>query len=380
MKKIIVLLLLLLVVGSKQINAQNFELRLNQLMVIGEAESDSLEYLFGPIRHIRTDRKDNILIAETSERTIRVFDQHGNFIRRIGGRGRGPGEFYEISSIDIGPNNELIVFDRHLSRITIFEYLGKVKETILFETDYPGYGSFAYLMPEKSFLISNRENRNPNDQGYLLYHYGRSLEKLKGTYANVYDIFFNKNKEGDRSLAGMPLYHHTRFSDYIAFTPRIYTGTIGLINLQTMVEKRLGTPIEDMYELITRDERNRMRKRGIVGISSHSNQMGSYIFKKRASTVGLVGNEHFLLHFFRTFDQKQMNPFLAIYDHAGNRLKTLELSKSGFDYSDEQKIDGYPYFLDNQNRLYIYDYDHEGMYPAAIIYETNLDELQKTEQ
>ncbi|NBC02943.1 MAG: 6-bladed beta-propeller [Bacteroidetes bacterium] len=380
MNRVLSLLLVLLLHTTEFGTAQDFKLKLNKVMVIGEAESDSIEYLFGPIRHIRTDYKDNILIAETSERTIRVFNRKGKFIRRIGGRGRGPGEFYEISSIDIGPQNEIIVFDRHLSRITIFDDIGNVMETILFETDYPGYGYFVYQLPDKSFLLSNRENRDPDDEGYLLYHYDQSLEELKDEYANVYDFFLDPEKEGDRVLAGSPFYKHTKFAEFIAFTPRIYTGTVGLLHLPTMTEKRLGTPIDEMYELISRDEQDRLRKRGIRGISSYSNQTGSYIFKKRASTLGLVGNEDYLLHFYREFDRKQINPFMTVYDSDGNQLKKLDLSKAGFDYFDEQKIDGSPYFFDNQNRLYIYDYDYEGSYPAAIIYESNLDELRKNEQ
>jgi hypothetical protein len=49
-----------------------------------------------------------------------VFDSHGEAIRRIGGRGEGPGEFRSITSIVVDHSDSVLVFDGALRRLSVF--------------------------------------------------------------------------------------------------------------------------------------------------------------------------------------------------------------------------------------------------------------------
>ena len=68
------------------------ELWLDEELRIGALDGESPE-LFGDVRALAADRNGTIYIADSQAAEIRVFDSRGNFLRRFGDRGEGPGEF-----------------------------------------------------------------------------------------------------------------------------------------------------------------------------------------------------------------------------------------------------------------------------------------------
>lgn len=75
--------------------------RLTEDLRIGQAFGDSPDApdLFGQPIAVATDDVDNIYVADHQSSDVRVFDSAGNFVRRIGRRGRGPGEFQFITGV-----------------------------------------------------------------------------------------------------------------------------------------------------------------------------------------------------------------------------------------------------------------------------------------
>ena len=75
--------------------------RLTEDLRIGQAFGDSPDApdLFGQPIAVATDDANNIYVADHQSSDIRVFDSAGNFVRRIGRRGRGPGEFQFITGV-----------------------------------------------------------------------------------------------------------------------------------------------------------------------------------------------------------------------------------------------------------------------------------------
>ena len=75
--------------------------RLTEELWIGRAFGDSPDApdLFGQPIAVATDDVDNIYVADHQSSDIRVFDSAGNFVRRIGRRGRGPGELQFITGV-----------------------------------------------------------------------------------------------------------------------------------------------------------------------------------------------------------------------------------------------------------------------------------------
>jgi hypothetical protein len=101
-------------------------------LTIGLEVSEESE-MFGYIRTLTLDSKDNIYVADSYELSISVYNSEGKFLREFGREGQGPGELQTIDRMCWCPkDNNLYVADRRNHRITRFslegECLGEVKD------------------------------------------------------------------------------------------------------------------------------------------------------------------------------------------------------------------------------------------------------------
>jgi hypothetical protein len=74
-----------------------------------------------------------VYIAEDADSTIKVFDEDGRFLREIGRKGQGPGEFTRIFFLGFGPDGRLLVTDYQNRRTSFFgpegDFLGSYQWT-----------------------------------------------------------------------------------------------------------------------------------------------------------------------------------------------------------------------------------------------------------
>lgn len=95
------------------------------LYSVGDDDNLGADYIFGQLTYASVDYYGNIFVADKMDMQIRKFDANGKYLDRIGRRGRGPGEFSDISYLDIVDNDQLVVFDMLNARITFFDLNGK---------------------------------------------------------------------------------------------------------------------------------------------------------------------------------------------------------------------------------------------------------------
>lgn len=88
-------------------------------LTIGEAEGAE-EYMFQRIGVIAVDNEERIYISDWKESRIKVYNQKGVYLRTIGRKGQGPGEFEGITGIQILPENEIVVYDSRIRRLSFF--------------------------------------------------------------------------------------------------------------------------------------------------------------------------------------------------------------------------------------------------------------------
>lgn len=69
-------------------------------------------HLVDDASRVLVDHRGRILVTTTPSNEIAVFDANGTFLRQIGGAGEGPGEYWGIADIHIGPKY-VHVFDIH---------------------------------------------------------------------------------------------------------------------------------------------------------------------------------------------------------------------------------------------------------------------------
>ena len=102
---------------------------MEELRIGAGADADALE-LFGSVISLAVDEDENTYVADYQSREIRVFDREGNFVRTIGRRGEGPGEFSSLAGIvwDRG-NRVLWAVDAGGRRFSVFDRSGRTLAT-----------------------------------------------------------------------------------------------------------------------------------------------------------------------------------------------------------------------------------------------------------
>lgn len=76
--------------------------------------------------NFNVDDRGNIYFSEftDSDRSIKMLDSEGNFVKIIGSKGQGPGEFLQSSTFGFLPNGNLIVLDYRNYRTAYFDKTG----------------------------------------------------------------------------------------------------------------------------------------------------------------------------------------------------------------------------------------------------------------
>ncbi|NMC65905.1 MAG: 6-bladed beta-propeller, partial [Acidobacteria bacterium] len=87
-------------------------LSLKEELALGKTGNEET-MLLNP-RAVDVDQNGNIYVIDRKAVQIKVYDPQGNFIRAIGRRGQGPGEFQTIWSFQVTPQQTIFVCPRCL--------------------------------------------------------------------------------------------------------------------------------------------------------------------------------------------------------------------------------------------------------------------------
>lgn len=105
-----------------------------ELTISGEDDAGNV-ILYQPSSYTVADNGD-IYISDRSDNVIKVFDGNGQYLRTIGGKGGGPGEFESIGRMEILPDGKLLVMDYQLRRTSFFDQAGEFIESIQWRTSH----------------------------------------------------------------------------------------------------------------------------------------------------------------------------------------------------------------------------------------------------
>lgn len=110
------------VVHNGSLPAEDCQLRLERDLVLGVSDQPE-EQAFGSIMASAVAEDGSIFIVDGTNKQVSVFDRNGNFVRRFGRSGRGPGEFEHPYRIRV-TGTEVYVYDRSLHRINVYDRSG----------------------------------------------------------------------------------------------------------------------------------------------------------------------------------------------------------------------------------------------------------------
>lgn len=128
----------------------------------------------GLINGIQIDSKGQIYISDGMSQCIHLYSSDGKFLRKIGRKGKGPGEYQYIWGIQITKGDTLVVYDGVQYRLTLYA---------------PG----KFDSPIKTITLPSLENK-PNIPGTI----GNSYSGYSGLWipfnsSNIYLIVYNQN-------------------------------------------------------------------------------------------------------------------------------------------------------------------------------------------
>ena len=103
---------------------------LEEELRIGSLDGEEYE-TFADIGYIAVDEHDNIYILDDRAQEIRVFDAGGSYMRTVGRKGNGPGEFRSARGVGLDAHYQLWVPDWRSNIYSVFDSNGA------FIKDYP---------------------------------------------------------------------------------------------------------------------------------------------------------------------------------------------------------------------------------------------------
>lgn len=104
-------------------NENIFELK--EELVIKGADKEREEEMFQDIVALAVDKERIIYALDGKAANVKVFDRNGSFLRSIGRRGEGPGEFGRPENILISPQQEIVIEDTGRRLIHFLDLGGK---------------------------------------------------------------------------------------------------------------------------------------------------------------------------------------------------------------------------------------------------------------
>jgi hypothetical protein len=121
---------IIIVKNPKEPMYQEDVFSLEEELIIEAKKPNQEEEMFQAIVSLAIDNQGNIYVMDKKAGNVKVFDINGKFLRTVGRKGGGPGEFGTPESCVLIPNNELCVYDSGRRVIHIFDTDGEFKREL----------------------------------------------------------------------------------------------------------------------------------------------------------------------------------------------------------------------------------------------------------
>lgn len=79
------------------------------------------EDLFYSPSQVKTDRNENIYVLDNLDCSVKIFDKDGNYIKKFGRKGKGPGEFENAFDFDIIDDGKVVILSPNYNKFSVFD-------------------------------------------------------------------------------------------------------------------------------------------------------------------------------------------------------------------------------------------------------------------
>jgi hypothetical protein len=223
--------------GERRIQADEgrYETAFREVGALVPEQSDSLPIV--RVSGVAFNGAGELLLADASEGTVKLFDAMGTLRRMLGRKGEGPGEFMQPRFPRFGPDGRIYVADSQLPRVTVFDSSGALIRSV----SIPGLVSFMgfSVLPDGRFLFTAHRPEAPTDEVLFLTDSLGGLERSMLPIRNVIPAG-HADHELWRSIRRMP---HAVYGDTAVVVAGL-VPTVWLVDLRTgaVTAERLGIP------------------------------------------------------------------------------------------------------------------------------------------
>ena len=361
LKKTLLILLLTNLAHFDHLYSQN-GFTFSHVLDIGNNEPKYDEYVFRGPAHAVQDSKQNLYVIDKKATEIKVFNSSGEYVKTLGRNGKGPGEFLDISSIDIVNNDTLVVFDTINQRFSTLDING------FLESYTPNQSDLGFISVRKVI---------PYKRGYLILMFSRSFSQ-----AGTSKTFFEFNRKfqflGESYGEESSIWNTDNgFSNYLAYLKQAYSTKInnnkvyvatGLlvnyiteINLENRTQKRIQNNNEAVFTSFILHNIDDFDKK-IPNKMLLSGIYGKFVVEAINRTLGVFYEGGIVSKFsVQKLNEKQSALVVDLYTDKGSHLESINLKKYNGHPVNALKVLDY-----KNNRLVLTD--HSSV-PKIEIYE-----------
>lgn len=321
------------------------------------------DYIFRAPQQLEIDSNENIYIVDYDGTEIMVFDKTGAYKGKIGRKGRGPGDFLKITSLNVIENDTLIVFDNENQRFS------KIKNQQIIESFSSHDLDIGFLDVKKiwahrnKFLIAMNTGRHEGSDNQILFFTNRNFSSLDKVFNSSLNIW-NERDEFTRfhTSANDAVYVLTS-DDYLFTTPVYYENYITKIDLKNSKGIKLFTANEPNFNSYNTFDESDFNER--IPNKVLINKRGKrFVIQSINKSLGLFYENEFILHFFiMKINETNSGLFLNYFSEENGFKKVVKLIE----------FDGHPI-----NTFKILNYANGKVYSTGIedrsaieVYELN---------
>jgi len=103
---------------------------LQPVRVLGDVDSDDETVAFHMPSGLAVDDQGRLFVLDSGNHRVQVFGPDGKFLKTIGRKGQGPGEFFMPNFIDIDDQGNLCVGETQSARVQVIGPDGKIVRTL----------------------------------------------------------------------------------------------------------------------------------------------------------------------------------------------------------------------------------------------------------
>ena len=182
---------------SGEVTCASCRITLDTVATIGGLDGPGLHVVFRFAR-VAVDRLGRIIVTDIRQPEFSVFEADGTFLRTVGQRGDGPGEYRHIDWVNAGPRY-IHVFD-HLRGRTMLDYDFNVVRT----DRYPGQPITTFVM-DSDDVVFNADVGTPTAVGHKFHVLTPSGEMKSfggegGVYRGPSSTFYKLTGDGVNTL------------------------------------------------------------------------------------------------------------------------------------------------------------------------------------